>query len=282
MHRTTDLPSLTRVNTNTDTSPDLIPGSHAAIKAALRGLASHSPKGFYLQTSGAFLIAENTAGEQASDYTWDDVKDIARLKAMPATCYHQSTDQIIRAAADSVSIAIISPTVVYGLSASMDNPAPITLRDIVATVKALGTGFTLSQGKNILAYIHVNDLARIYVALLADALKDANDSNAALWGLDAYYMASCEELSFADYMQALVKELSRKGFITKDAIRRLDDRSATPELAAVHKTAVAHGCGVNVRCRSTRARILLGWRATEKTLLESLPEVVDVVLLRSP
>jgi hypothetical protein len=265
-----------------DTSPDLIPNSDAAIKAALHSLASRPQKGFYIQTSGAFLIAEDLAGERASDYVWDDVEDIARLKAMPATCYHQPTDQIVRAAADSVNVAIISPTVVYGLSASMENPVPITLRDIVAAVKALGAGFTLSQGQNILAYIHVNDLASIYVALLADALKGAEGSDVRLWGTDAYYLASSEELSFTEYMQALVKVLSRKGVTTEDAIRRLGNETVSPELAAVRKAAVAHGCGVNVRCRSKRAEILLGWRANEQGLLGSLSEVVDAVLLRAP
>jgi hypothetical protein len=74
-------------------------------------------------------------------------------------------------------------------------------------MKALGALFTLSQDQNILVYTHVNGLASIYAVLLANALKGAEGSDACLWG--------------TEYMQPLVKVLSRKGITTKDAVWRL-------------------------------------------------------------
>jgi nucleoside-diphosphate-sugar epimerase len=257
-----------------------LPGSYAAIQAVLRGLASRPEKGFYIQTSGAFLIGEEGSGESASRRMWNDIADIELLTTMPPDRYHQRTDQLVRDGSANVNVAIVSPTVVYGVSTSTENQVPITIRDIIATAKELSAGFTMAQGRNILGYVHVNDLAGIYVRLFADAIKGAGSYDAQFWGPQAYYFANGEEFTFAAYMEALVKILKGKGVVSTDEIKEIGIKSDAEELKLVNKTALIHGYGANVRCRSERAETLLGWEPKERSVKETLPEVVDLLMSR--
>ncbi|KAH7092164.1 hypothetical protein FB567DRAFT_614001 [Paraphoma chrysanthemicola] len=260
-----------------NTSPDLLPGSDGAICAALSGLSSSPRRGFYIQTSGAFLIGED-AGGASSEKVWSDIEDIDAIVAMPSTRHHQRTDQIVRDFSSTVNISIVSPSVVYGLSSSTGNPVPITVRDIVAAVNKLSMGFVLGQGNNILGYIDIEDLADIYVRLVDDAVKGPAQHDPRLWGPQAYYFANGEEISFATYMKELVGVLQTQGILRTNTI--IDARGVTDMAGreAVNITTASHGCGMNVRCRSKRAETLLLWKAKGPGLLETLPEVVDVLL----
>ncbi|KAH6638665.1 hypothetical protein BKA67DRAFT_528643, partial [Truncatella angustata] len=253
--------------------------SPAAIEAALRGLALRPRKGFYIQTSGAFLVGEDAGGERGTDMLWNDVQHIERIITMSPDRYHQRTDQLVRHESTDVNVAIVSPTVVYGLSKSTQNQIPITIRDIVATAKRLSAGFTIAQGRNILGYVHVNDLADIYVKLVADAER-GSASDARLWGPHSYYFANGEELTFAEYMEALVETLKERGVISTDVIKEIGAESNVSDWKIVNATAVVHGYGMTVRCQSERAQTLLGWKPREKSVKETLPEVVDLILSR--
>jgi nucleoside-diphosphate-sugar epimerase len=256
----------------------LLPGSHEAIQAILAVMSARSEKGYYIQTSGAFLVAENTGGSAGSGKTWSDIADIDAIVAMPPTSFHQPTEQLVRNAATNVNVAIVSPTVVYGLSRGVEHQAPITIRDIVKTITELGTGFTMSRGANVIGYIHVDDLADIYVRLLADALQGGQGPE--LWGPRAYYFAVGEEISFAAYMKALVEVLQQKGILSTDVIREIGDGTDAADQRIVAKTAAVHGCGLEVRCQSDRARKLLGWKSESSGLIGTLPAVVDSLLQR--
>jgi nucleoside-diphosphate-sugar epimerase len=196
---------------------------------------------------------------------------------MPSTRHHQQTDQIVRDSSSTVNISIVSPSVVYGLSSSTENLVPITVRDIVAAVNQLSMGFVLGPGNNILEYINVDDLADIYVRLVADAVKGPTLHDPRLWGPQAYYFANGEEMSFTTYMKALVCVLQRRGILPTNVITDVREVTDMAERAIVNKTAAIHGCGMNVRCRSERAETLLFWKTKSPGLLKTLPGVVDVL-----
>ncbi|KAH6866268.1 hypothetical protein B0T10DRAFT_524624 [Thelonectria olida] len=263
-----------------NTSPDYLDGSPAAIKAVLGGLASRPERGFYVQTSGAFLVGEDVQGERSLEKVWDDVADIERITAMPPGRYHQAADQLVRHGASNVNVALVSPTVVYGRSVSTENQVPITIRDIVATARELSAGFTINRGANFLPYVHVDDLADIYARLFAHATKEAA-SDARIWGPHAYYFATSEELSFAKYMEAIVKVLKEKEVIPTDTIKRIGPESQDSDREIVNKTAQIHGYGTNLRVRSSRAETLLGWKSKQPSVKETLPEIIDLILSRA-
>ena len=196
---------------------------------------------------------------------------------IPSDRYHSYTDQVAREASPGVNVAIVAPTVVYGLSPSIERRIPITIQDSIKAAKQLSMGFTMSQGRNILGYVHVEDLAEIYVSLLVDAVQGAG-SNAQLWGPQAYYFANGEEHPFAEYMEALVKNMKERGAIATDVVKRVEPDGDLSGLEKVKEIAAVHAFGANVRCRSDRAAKLLGWVPKGPGLIETLPEIVDLSL----
>jgi nucleoside-diphosphate-sugar epimerase len=174
-----------------------------------------------------------------------------------------------------VNVSIVSPTVVYGLS--VGQRVPITVRDIVATVKQLSMGFTMGDGRNIMGYIHVDDLADIYVRLVADAIKEPAERDSRLWGQQAYYFATGEEMSFAAYMKSLVELLKMKSMIKSKVVKDFRVVGSAEEQELVANVAETHGCGMSVRCRSERAETLLSWKVRGPSFLDTLPEVLGVL-----
>ncbi|KAK8848568.1 nucleoside-diphosphate-sugar epimerase [Apiospora arundinis] len=259
-------------------TPDWLPESPSAIQGALRGLSSRPNRGFYIQTSGAFLVGEKGNGNRESQTIWDDIEDIEQIINMPSDRYHQQTDHLVRSMSMGVHVAIVSPVVVYGMSPSPENQVPLTLRDIVDTAQRLSAGFTMSQGRNILGYVHVEDVADIYVRLIADAIKSGGASDSRLWGRQAYYFATGGELTFTQFMEMLVPALVERGVVSTDVIKRIGPESDRSDLQIVEETADVHGYGANVRCRSSRAETLLGWTPTSPSCGETLAEVVDCLL----
>lgn len=107
-------------------------------------------------------------------------------------------------------------------------------------------GFQIARGENISAWIHVEDLASMFMILVNDALaalatpgrassdaKDvtndnndikstADDDNRQLWGPEAYYFGAAENVPFADLMGALVPALHARGVIESSEVASVD------------------------------------------------------------
>ena len=227
--------------------------------------------------SGAYIIGDEVGGKTPSDKVWSDISDIQTITNMPSNRYHYATDHVVRQASDGVNVAIVSPTVVYGLSTSIERRIPITIRDIIHTAKELSMGFTMSQGRNIIGYVHVADLAEIFVRLLADAINETT-SNPQLWGPQAYYFANSEEHTFSAYMEAFVKILKDKEIIDTEVVKEVDPDDIVPELEIVKRISAIHAFGANVRCRSDRAASLLTWTPVRPALIDTLPEIINLSL----
>jgi len=256
----------------------------AGISAILRGLERKRTKGYYIQTSGAALIWAQPDGSKPGTRIWDDVKDIRTITSMPLDRTHRLTDKLAFDAAAKVNVAVISPVLVYGLSPSTEHPFPLVLGEVVKAVRALGTGFTVSAGKNIISHIHVLDLARLYLLLLSSALKAQHSDSQAedgVWGSEAYYFAASGEVSFAEYMAELVRLLKEHGIVESEEIRQIDVHQgarasgAEGEEHAADSWAmhIAISFGTDMRCRSSRARGL-GWQPKEAGVVETLEESV--------
>jgi hypothetical protein len=193
-------------------------------------------------------------------------------------------------AASKVNVAVISPVLVYGLSPSIEHPFPLVTGEVFKAISALGTGFTVSAGKNVLAHVHVLDLARIYFLLLSSALKAQLSNSQAeedLWGPEAYYFAASEEVSFAEFMTKMVGILKDHGVVENEEIRQIDVHQgakasgATGEGQAVDSWAmhIAISFGIDMRCRSSRAR-RLSWDPKEPGVVNTLEEVVGKLVRR--
>ncbi|KAM3072093.1 hypothetical protein ACMFMG_008555 [Clarireedia jacksonii] len=261
-----------------NTGPDV--RQDAAIAALLRGLSNRTSKPYYIHTSGAALIWDEPNGKP-NPKIWDDVEDIQEMQSLPSSYVHATPDALVFSHSPSIHTAIVSPTMVYGLSPSLIHPTPVTLPMALTQILRLSHGFTVSTGANLQAYIHVLDLARLYLLLLDHALSPSSPNpNSAPFGPQSYYFAAGEELTSRTYMTHLVQALLPHHDVVpleSKEIVELDPpglrRSKLTRDADLNAKVLF---GMNMRVRCTRAEKVLGWKAVEKGVLEGLEEVVGV------
>lgn len=288
-----------------NTSPDITHDD--GIKAVLRGLqqqtkdksSSETKKPYYIHTSGASLIWDEPTGSGEARL-WDDIADIAELSSLNEKYTHAITDKIVRSAADeSVNVSIVSPGFVGGLSPSIEHPTPITTPAIMTTARAFNCGFQIAQGLNQSAWIHVLDLADIFLLLIEDALANGKSKAAEaapfpLWGPEAYYFGVAENIAFIDFMKALAPVLKAQGVIADDKIESVSVKDAArislagpggeydpdapvdPASWAIH---IAIMYGVNMRLKSSRVEAL-GWKPKMGPMMDTFNDVVSEFLRR--
>lgn len=307
-----------------NTSPDIT--HDEGIRAILRGLHEGRARGgpskscYYIHTSGASLIWDDPEGSPDARW-WDDVADLAELSALKEKHTHAVTDRIVREAAGDVRVAIVSPGFVGGLSPSVEHPTPITTPAIMTTARAFGsgkphhfsscsfskmilstvlrplTGFQIAKGENVSAWIHVMDLANMFMILINDALASlagaGEQSGRELWGAEAYYFGVGENIAFGDFMRALVPVLHARGVITSPEIASVDVVQAArislagpgneydplapsppPDSWAMH---IAIMYGVNMRILASRMGTL-GWKPEAGSVVETFDEVITEYL----
>ncbi|KAJ4388683.1 hypothetical protein N0V93_006142 [Gnomoniopsis smithogilvyi] len=276
-----------------NTAPDI--SHNAGIEAILAGLKGHNPKSYYIHTSGASLIWDEPEGLKDARL-WDDIADIGELSSLKEKHTHAVTDIIVRNAASDVNVAIVSPGFVGGLSPSIEHPTPITTPAILTTARAFGSGFQIAQGENASAWIHVNDLTNIFLILIDDAIatlagtpiKRAEELQ--LWGPEAYYFGTEENIVFSDFMQALTPVLLEQGVVKSGEIRSVNvteaarislagpgkeyDPLAPPPPADSWAMHISVMYGINMRIQSSRMK-KLGWEPEKGALARSLPDVVS-------
>lgn len=278
-----------------NTSPDITHDN--GIQAILRGLKKRSSKAYYIHTSGASLIWDEPTGASEARL-WDDVADVGELSSLNEKYTHAITDKIVRAAAADVNVSIVSPGFVGGLSPSIEHPTPITTPAILTTARAFNCGFQIAEGLNQAAWIHVEDLADIFLILIADALdKQASKTTVpwSLWGPEAYYFGVAENIPFADFMQALAPVLKAKGVIADDKIESVSvkdaarislagpggeyDPDAPPPPVDSWAMHIAVMYGVNMRLKPSRIEAL-GWKAKMGPMVDTFSGVVAEFLHR--
>ncbi len=155
-------------------------------------------------------------------------------------------------------------------------------------MRILGSGFTIASGQNEQSFIHVLDLARLFLALVSNALETlssapSSETDPNIWGPDAYHFAAAQELQFVELMRALVDVLKEKGVLKNENIKSVSFEELVNESMKANTgeqmipedwvRKVTMSFGVNTKVRSTRAK-RLGWIPTNETIEEGLHEVV--------
>lgn len=194
-------------------------------------------------------------------------------------------------ASNVVHVAVVSPCWVTGLSPSQEHPIPLTIPSWVSACKVLGAPFVVDGGKAITSFVHVVDLARLYLALVDNAINRISGSGAPeeeFWGPKAYYFGASEQIEMKAFTGQMSSTLTAAGAVTTGEIRDVDLELATKatigDLAfgrplaenpwASHITLMY---AVDMRVTSTRARGL-GWSPREKSVKESFAEAIDAFL----
>ncbi|KAI1336269.1 hypothetical protein F5Y15DRAFT_209403 [Xylariaceae sp. FL0016] len=270
------------------------------IKAALDSM--HEPgrprKGFYVQTTGSSNVYSEPTGA-AEERIWDDLADIQEIMNFNPRKTHVAVDNILRDASDDVYVANMSPPGIGGISPSIEHPAPLTTGPYVMTARAFNSGFQINAGENIISWVHCLDLARAFLILINNALDSlttnqppAEPAGFPLWGREAYYYISSEDIAFKDKMAHLVGPLHRAGIIGSTRIASNSSKETArvclagstdydPDMklpdADSWQLHIAISLGVNMRTRGSRLR-KLGWAPREPSLLESDEDIVSCYL----
>ncbi|KAK7745131.1 hypothetical protein SLS62_009930 [Diatrype stigma] len=279
------------------------------IQAILSGLKKGAGrKGYYIHTSGAYLVIDTTeTGGLKDARVWDDVADIKELVSMPHTVTHAVTDGIVRSAWPEVNVAIVAPGFISGVSPSISHPCPLTTEHILKAARALKRGFQIESGENQLGFVHVLDLADMYMLLISNALVSlsggSNDtttttttttteSTMSLWGPEAYYFGVAENMSFREFMgEGLAPAMLANGIIesadivstsSSEVARAIlhgdnyasDAPAPPPDSWASH---VAAALGLNMRIVSSRMK-KLGWMPKQGPLVRSFDDAIPLYL----
>ncbi|KAH8671586.1 hypothetical protein BX600DRAFT_434684 [Xylariales sp. PMI_506] len=286
-----------------NTAPDIT--HDAGIKAIFNGLkksgtgdAAAKPKSYYIHTSGASLIWDEPQGSPTARW-WDDITDVAEICAFEGQAYtHSLTDKIVRAEAANVNVAIVSPGGVGGMSPSIEHPTPIVMPAVLLTARAFKSGWQIAQGENMFGIIHVEDLARMYLILVRDAITALGGSGSGeapaaappfdLWGPEAYYFGVSENITFADYMGTLAPIMKDLGIIPSSEIKSVSvtdaarasmagadyDPEAKPPPLDTWALHIAITYGVNMRMKASRMAAL-GWKPQTGPVLGSFAKVFE-------
>lgn len=169
-------------------------------------------------------------------------------------------------------------------------------------MRHLNSGFTISSGKNIWGHVHVKDLAQIYILLLSQALKplaserngvtngqaqkgsSSDGSTPKIWGPEAYYFASSQELSFLDLQTSMVHALKKFSVLENENITQINVTKAEKATGAAENDDpqswgrhIAAGCGINMRVLASRASSI-GWVPKEVGILDTMEDVIGKFL----
>lgn len=143
-----------------------------------------------------------------------------------------------------------------------------------------GRGFYIGDGGSEWSFVHVVDLAGVYLKLVEAAVMGGGGKGADWFGEDGkgegYYFAESETRSWKEVAERVVKLVRRKGGKGK-VVEELESLSVERVKEEVNGFGAVLW-GTNVVMKAERARNVLRWEPKEKGVDESLEKEVEAVL----
>lgn len=248
-----------------------------AAAAIIAGLAkkSEGEKGYYIHTSGTGILMIGDAEKgiygirsEKVFNDWDGVKEVTQL---PDAASHRNVDKVVIAASEQhpskVFTAIVCPPMIYGPGRGPDNQRSQQVYELSRATLVRGKGFLVEEGQAMWTQVHVHDLSNVYLRLVEEALKDGGQ---ATWGPEGYYFAENGDFVWGDVAAAIAKDAYKKKLIKSAELDKI-----TPDEANSYSQGGSSLWGRNSRARAVRARKILGWEPTEKSLFDLIPSIVD-------
>lgn len=228
------------------------------------------------------MLWDTPNGSVVSPKIWDDVTDLEAIRSYPIEALHRNVEKvsirptstvegvpkltifntlkIVLDAPTSVRVALVSPGGVYGISTGAGKKFTVPI--LTSPIVHHGAAFMIGTGASTGSFVHVLDLARLFVLLIGEARKP--NGGKADWGVDGYYYAVSQEATIKDLVHIMGEELAKLGHLKTSAVEVL----SIEEVAKIHQY-MPYLFGTNVRAVATRAK-RLGWTPIEASVLESL------------
>lgn len=278
------------------TTTDFADCDHVAAATAIaNGAKHHTPSNplFLIHTSGTGILtvedqrAKTYGIERPKEYNdWEGVEELTHH--LPDDAFHRNVDKIIleigrrsRAQADgaaAVKTAIVCPCTIYGPGRGPGNTRSQQAYLLAEAVLKRKKGLLVGEGKNIWHQVHVQDLSEVYLALgeeaaasLAKNTSGGGRQGKATWGDEGYYFAENGSFCWGDIQREVARVAHEKGFIPSPDVEVLD----AEQVRAINKHGL-YAWGSNSRGHAIRARKLLGWKPSRPSLMELIPDIVDL------
>ncbi|EYE93121.1 NAD(P)-binding protein [Aspergillus ruber CBS 135680] len=237
---------------------DHLPSAEAVI-AGINQRARNNQHTIYIHTSGASLLADESAGAFKSDNVFDDERP-EQIDALPDTAPHRQIDLAILRGRQTL---VMIPPVIYGVN-QQDGRLSIQLPTLARYSLKHGYAGQIGEGRSVWGQIHVKDLAYGYMTILhwlestpaEEALKNPY-----------WFCENGQELSWHECAEVIGHVLHQAGRIS-DPVPRTIPKSNYGDVFGEYSNAVA---GSNSRNRASRLR-KLGWAPAEKSTFTSLAE----------
>jgi len=216
----------------------------SAVDAMLAALAG-SGKAF-VHTSGSSIVGDKAWGEPGAEIHDDETP----FTPGPGRAARVAVNErVLAAAREGVRAAVVSPSLIYGPGRGAHRES-IQVPRLAALARKSGVARHVGRGENLWSNVHIDDLADLYLRVLANAPAGAS------------YYAANGECSMRRLCEAISRALGWDG--------RTQGMSKQEAIAEFGEGPAAYTYGSNSRVRATRARRELGWAPRHDALLESL------------
>ncbi|KAL4892023.1 NAD(P)-binding protein [Aspergillus ambiguus] len=257
---------------HTADAADHIGAANAICAGILNGHTADRPA-YWIHTSGAGIFSyvdtdEKTYGiSREKIYNdWDGVQEIVTI---PEHAFHRAVDKVVLEAGaahpEIIKAAIISPTTVFGLGRGPCSQRSRQVYELARWTLERKRAPIIGEGESRGCGVYITDLTDLYMAMFDAVLSGRTD----LWGPEAYYLAETGEYRWSDLAREIALIAQKEGFIPTAETESLEAHIAQ-EWAGFE----AASWGLNVRCRATRARKVLGWNPQGPSLEKELPGIV--------
>ncbi|KAF2144334.1 uncharacterized protein K452DRAFT_296527 [Aplosporella prunicola CBS 121167] len=248
-------------------------GSAQAIQQGLTAGSRKSP-GYWLQMSGATLlsceeIANKRFGEP-SDKVFNDFNGIEDIRQWIKKHPSRAVDNaVLNASAKTPGIktALVVGPVIYGPGRGPVNQRSIQTPELAKTIIRRGKAWQVGKGQSVWDNVHVQDLGDIFLRLVERAAK--GDDSKPYWNENGIYFTGTGQLPFSELSSRVAQAANEQGYIKTQEVDALSPEEA--DKLFPHATFLL---ATNARCEALRARELLGWSPSQKSLEEEIPETV--------
>ena len=268
-------------------------GAARAIAEGIRTGHSKEKPGYWLHTGGTGILtwedSENDRLGEWSEKEYNDWTGVDELTSLPDSAFHRNVDKVVLEAGikhgDVIKTNIVCPPTIYGeclqprqyyshnLTHHPGNgrgPVNPRCRQVYELAKLVLTGQyvpIIGPGKARWNYIHVADLADVYVLLVEAAV--AGNTDAELWGAKGYTLTERGEHIWGDLARTVGKKAIELGYL-KDPEEKALAKDAALDQAGFE----AISWGLNSRGKAERAGKVLGWKPTRCSIEEEVPEIL--------
>jgi nucleoside-diphosphate-sugar epimerase len=259
--------------TDTADSSDHAGAAKAIAAGVAKGHTKEKP-GYWIHVSGTGILTwkdeeTKTYGEAPSQPPYDDLDKVHDLTNLPDSAFHRDIDKIVLAAmSDAVKTAIVCPPTIYGPGRGPGNKTSRQVYHLARITLKSGQAPQLGKGLTEWDNVNVQDLSELFVLLVEAAVSGKQDPE--VWGEKGYFLAENGYHAWGDVSKQVGEEAYKQGYIKTKEVNAME-----PEKAKEQAGFEAFSWGLNSKGFAKRARKVLGWKPTGKSLKECIPEIVD-------